>query len=110
VNGHPSQRLPNNLNLSFGQIEGEALLMSMSDVAVSTGAACNSAGSKTKGSHVLQATGLADSLIQSSIRFGLGRFTTEEEVEYVKGRVVESVRGLRELAPRHTVPMPVSTP
>jgi cysteine desulfurase len=97
VNGHPVQRLPNNLNLSFGGLEGEALLMSMNDVAVSTGAACNSAGSK--GSHVLQATGLRDDLIQSSIRFGLGRFTTEEEVEYVKGRVVESVRALRALSP-----------
>ena len=101
LNGHPTERLAHNLNLSFGYVEGEALLMSMNDVAVSTGAACNSAGAsaKSKGSHVLEAIGLPDELIQSSIRFGLGRFTTEEEVEYVKGRVVEAVRGLRELSP-----------
>ena len=73
--------------------------MSMSDVAVSTGAACNSEGSK--GSHVLEAIGLPDDLIQSSIRIGLGRFTTEEEVDYVTRRVVESVRGLRELSPHY---------
>ena len=99
LNGHPTQRLSNNLNLSFGNIEGEALLMSMSDVAVSTGAACNSAGSK--GSYVLEAIGLPDDLIQSSIRIGLGRFTTEEEVDYVTRRFVESVRGLREVSPHY---------
>ncbi|MBI2819245.1 MAG: aminotransferase class V-fold PLP-dependent enzyme [Acidobacteria bacterium] len=99
LNGHPTERLAHNLNLSFGYVEGEALLMSMSDVAVSTGAACNSAGSK--GSHVLEAIGLPDDLIQSSIRIGLGRFTTEEEVEYVKGRIVEAVRSLRELSPQY---------
>jgi cysteine desulfurase len=98
LNGHPTLRLPNNLNLSFGHVEGEALLISMSDVAVSTGAACNSSGSK--GSHVLQAIGLRDDLVQSSIRFGLGRFTTEEQIDYVIQRVVESVRSLRELSPQ----------
>jgi cysteine desulfurase len=104
LNGHPAERLAHNLNLSFGYLEGEALLMSLSDVAVSTGAACNSGGStaKSKGSHVLEAIGLPDDLIQSSIRIGLGRFTTEEEVEYVKGRVVEAVRGLRELSPQYS--------
>jgi cysteine desulfurase len=103
LNGHPTERLPHNLNLSFGYVEGEALLMHMSNVAVSTGAACNSGGEsgKSKGSHVLEAIGLPDELIQSSIRFGLGRFTSEEEVEYVKGSVVEAVRSLRELAPQH---------
>jgi len=100
LNGHPTERLSHNLNLSFGSVEGEALLMSMSDVAVSTGAACNSAGSK--GSHVLEAIGLPDELIQSSIRIGLGRFTTEEEVDYVAKRFVESVRSLRELSPQYT--------
>ncbi|MBI3933220.1 MAG: aminotransferase class V-fold PLP-dependent enzyme [Acidobacteria bacterium] len=99
LNGHPTQRLAHNLNLSFGYVEGEALLMSMSDVAVSTGAACNSAGSK--GSHVLEAIGLPDELVQSSVRIGLGRFTTEEEVEYVSRRMVEAVRGLRELSPQY---------
>ncbi|HWP83951.1 MAG TPA: cysteine desulfurase family protein [Terriglobia bacterium] len=99
LNGHPTQRLPNNLNLSFGQTEGAALLASLSDVAVSTGAACNSAGSK--GSHVLEAIGLSEELIQSSVRIGLGRFTTEEEVEYVIGRCVEAVRGVREHSHRH---------
>jgi len=103
LNGHPTERLPHNLNLSFGYVEGEALLMSMSDVAVSTGAACNSAGAagRSKGSYVLEAIGLPDDLIQSSIRFGLGRFTTEEEVDYVKERVVEAVRSLRELSPQY---------
>jgi cysteine desulfurase len=104
LNGHPIERLPHNLNLSFGYVDGEALLMSMSNVAVSTGAACNSGGEsgKSKGSHVLEGIGLPDELIQSSIRFGLGRFTTEEEVEYVKGSVVEAVRSLRELTPQNT--------
>jgi cysteine desulfurase len=87
------------LNLSFGYVEGESLLMSMSDVAVSSGAACNSAG--VKPSHVLEAIGLREDLVQSSIRFGLGRFTTEEEVDYVKQRVVEAVRSLRELSPQY---------
>ena len=99
LNGHPTERLPNNLNLSFAHIHGEDLLMALSDIAVSTGAACNSAGSK--GSHVLEAIGLADDLIQSSIRIGLGRFTTEEEIDYATRRIVESVRSLRELAAQH---------
>jgi cysteine desulfurase len=99
LNGHPAERLPNNLNLSFAHIHGEDLLMAMSDIAVSTGAACNSAGSK--GSHVLEAIGLADDLIQSSIRIGLGRFTTEEEIDYATRRIVESVRSLRELSAQH---------
>ena len=71
--------------------------MGMSDVAVSSGAACTSA--KLEPSHVLQALGLNEDLVQSAIRFGLGRFNTEEEVEYVRGRVVETVRSLRELSP-----------
>ena len=99
LNGHPTRRLAQNLNLSFGYVEGEPLLMSMSDVAVSSGAACNSTG--VKPSHVLEAIGLREDLVQSSIRFGLGRFTTEEEVDYVKQRVVEAVRSLRELSPQY---------
>lgn len=99
LNGHPTKRLAHNLNLSFGYVDGEALLMNMSDVAVSTGAACNSAGSK--GSYVLEAIGLPEELIQSSIRIGLGRFTTEEEVEYAKDRIIDAVRELREHSPQY---------
>jgi cysteine desulfurase len=103
LNGHPTERLPQNLNLSFGYVEGEALLGRMNDVAVSTGAACNSgpAGGKSKGSYVLEAVGLPEELIQSSVRFGLGRFTTAEEVNFVKERVAEAVRSLREHSPQY---------
>ena len=97
LNGHPTERLPNNLNVSFGYVDGEALLVGLSDIAVSTGAACTSA--KLEPSHVLQAMGVSEELAQSSLRFGLGRFNTEEEVDYVKARVVETVRRLRELSP-----------
>ena len=97
VNGHPTERLANNLNVSFGYVDGEALLVGLSDIAVSTGAACTSA--KLEPSHVLRAMGVSEELAQSSLRFGLGRFNTEEEVEYVIGRVVETVRSLRELSP-----------
>ena len=97
VNGHPSERLPNNLNVSFRYVDGEALLMGLSDVAVSMGAACTS--SKQEPSHVLRAIGISEELAQSSLRFGLGRFTTEEEVDYVARRVIETVEQLRELSP-----------
>ena len=97
VNGHPTERLPNNLNVSFGYVDGEALLVGLSDVAVSTGAACTSA--KLEPSHVLRAMGVSEELAQGSLRFGLGRFNTEEEVEYVAGRVIETVGRLRELSP-----------
>ena len=97
LNGHPTKRLPHNLNVSFGYVEGEALLMSLSDIAVSSGSACRSACIEP--SHVLTAIGVNQELAQSSIRFGLGRFNTEEEVNYVKERVVEAVRRLRELSP-----------
>jgi cysteine desulfurase len=99
LNGDEVNRLPHNLNISFGCVDGESLLVGMSDVAVSSGAACASAAREP--SHVLRAIGLRDDLIQSSIRFGLGRFTTEEEVSYVKDRVVETVSRLRELSPRY---------
>jgi len=97
VNGHPAERLPNNLNVSFGYVDGEALLVGLSDVAVSSGAACTSA--KMEPSHVLRAMGVSEELAQGSLRFGLGRFNTEEEVEYVAGRVIETVGRLRELSP-----------
>lgn len=99
VNGSLEHRLPNNLNLSFRYVEAEAILTAMHEVAVSTGAACSSANLEP--SHVLRALGLSEDLIHSSIRFGLGRFTTEEEIDYVAGRVVEVVRKLRELSPMY---------
>ena len=97
VNGAMEQRLPGNLNMSFRQIEGESLLMGMKEVAVSSGAACTSA--KIEPSYVLKALGLDDDLAQSTLRFGLGRFTTEAEVDYVADKVVNVVNKLRELSP-----------
>ena len=97
VNGDPLQRLPGNLHLSFAYIEGESLLMGLKDIAVSTGSACTSASLEP--SHVLRAIGLEEHLAHSSIRFGLGRFNTEEEVDYTARRVVEEVRRLRGLSP-----------
>jgi len=99
VNGSLEHRLPNNLNLSFGGVEGEALLMGIHDVAVSSGSACTSA--QLAASHVLRAIGVDDDLAHSSIRFGLGRFNTEEEVDYAAARVVETVGKLRELSPAY---------
>jgi cysteine desulfurase len=97
INGTMEQRLPNNLNLSFAGVEGDALLMGINDVAVSSGSACTSA--TLEPSYVLRALGVPEDLAHSSIRFGLGRFNTEEEVDYVAGRVVETVKRLRELSP-----------
>jgi len=97
VNGHPTNRLPGNLNLSFGFVEGEALILSMEDVAVSSGSACTSATNAT--SHVLAALGVPEQLLHSSIRFGLGRFNTEEEIDYVVDKICASVTRLRELSP-----------
>jgi len=97
LNGHPVKRLPGNLNLSFAYVEGESLLMEMSDVALSSGSACTSA--TLDPSHVLMALGVSDELAHSSIRFGLGRFTTEEEIEYVGDKIVTAVNRLREMSP-----------
>jgi cysteine desulfurase len=99
LNGHPTMRLPGNLNVSFGGVEGESLLMGLKEIAVSTGSACTTAALEP--SHVLRAIGLKDPLIHSSIRFGLGRFNTAEEVEYVIGRVVGEVKRLRSLSPAY---------
>lgn len=97
LNGHPTQRLAGNLNVSFGHVEGESLMMALYDVAVSSGSACTSVSLEP--SHVLKAIGLSDELAQSSIRFGLGRFNTEAEVDRVIDRVVHEVKRLRELSP-----------
>ncbi|HVC00127.1 MAG TPA: IscS subfamily cysteine desulfurase [Candidatus Dormibacteraeota bacterium] len=97
VNGSIEHRLPNNLNVSFAGVEGESLMMGISDVAVSSGSACTSA--KIEPSYVLRAVGIGEDLAHASIRFGLGRFNTGEEVDYVVGRVAETVSRLRELAP-----------
>jgi cysteine desulfurase len=97
VNGHPTERLPGNLNVSFAYVEGESLLMGINDIAVSSGSACTSASLEP--SYVLKALGVGEELAHSSIRFGLGRFNTEEEVDYTIGRVNEAVNRLRELSP-----------
>jgi cysteine desulfurase len=93
LNGHPSDRLPGNLNVSFARVEGESLLMGLKEIAVSTGSACTS--TNLEPSHVLRALGVSPHLAHASLRFGLGRFNTEEEVEYTAGRVVEEVTRLR---------------
>src|SRR5262249_5960372 len=101
LNGHPTQRLPGSLNLSFAYVKGEALLMSLKDVAVSSGSACTSANPEP--SYVLRALGVEEELAHGSIRFGLGRFTTEEEVDYVIGDVVKAVRHLRQMNPLYEI-------
>jgi cysteine desulfurase len=97
INGTTEHRLPNNLNISFAFVEGESLLMGINDVAVSSGSACTSA--TLEPSYVLKALGAGDDLAHSSIRFGLGRFNTEEEVDYVCAKVIDVVKKLRELSP-----------
>jgi cysteine desulfurase len=97
VNGSLEHRLPGNLNLSFNFVEGEGLMMAIKDVAVSSGSACTS--SSLEPSYVLRALGVGDELAHSSIRFGLGRFNTEEEVDYVADLVADKVSRLRDLSP-----------
>ncbi|MGE5413831.1 MAG: IscS subfamily cysteine desulfurase [Syntrophomonadaceae bacterium] len=97
VNGSLEHRLPGNLNVSFAYVEGEALMMAIKDVAVSSGSACTSASLEP--SYVLRAMGVSEDLAHSSIRFGLGRFNTEEEVDHVIRLVVEKVKKLRDMSP-----------
>jgi cysteine desulfurase len=99
VNGSMEHRLPANLNMSFLYVEGEALLLGIDDVAVSSGSACTSASLEP--SYVLKALGLGDDWAHSSIRFGLGRFNTEAEVDYVSDKVIDVVRKLREFSPSY---------
>jgi cysteine desulfurase len=97
VNGSMEHRLPGNLNISFAYVEGEALMMAIKDVAVSSGSACTSASLEP--SYVLRALGVEEDMAHSSIRFGLGRFNTEEEVDFVVKLVVDKVRALRDMSP-----------
>jgi len=97
INGSVEHRLPGNLNISFNFVEGEGLMMAIKDVAVSSGSACTSASLEP--SYVLRALGVGDELAHSSIRFGLGRFNTEEEVDYVADLVVDRVQNLRNISP-----------
>lgn len=97
VNGSIERRLAGNLNMSFAQVDGESLLLGLDDIALSSGSACTSAAIEP--SYVLKALGIDDDLAHSSIRFGIGRFNTEAEVDYVADRVVDTVQQLRELSP-----------
>jgi cysteine desulfurase len=97
INGSMEHRLPHNLNISFAYVEGESLLMGINDVAVSSGSACTSASLEP--SYVLKALGAGDDLAHSSIRFGLGRWTTDEEIDYVVEKMTNVVTRLREMSP-----------
>ena len=97
INGNVKHRLPGLSNISFAYVEGEGLMMAIPDIAVSSGSACTSASLEP--SYVLKALGLSDELAHSSIRFGIGRFTTENEVDYVVQSMIKGVRKLRELSP-----------
>jgi cysteine desulfurase len=99
VNGSQQHRLPGNLNMTFEQVDSETLMMGVKEVALSSGSACTSA--KIEPSHVLRALGLGEEAAHSSIRFGLGRFNTDEEVDYVADRLVDVVRKLRQLSPEY---------
>lgn len=96
INGSTDHRLPGNLNMSFLEVDGETLLTGLNDVALSSGSACSSG--KTHASYVLKALGLSDEAAGSAIRFGIGRFNTEAEIDYVAGRIIELVKSLREVS------------
>jgi cysteine desulfurase len=97
LNGDPERRLPGNLNISFAFVEGEGLMMAIKDVAVSSGSACTSASLEP--SYVLKAMGLDEDLAHSSLRFGIGRFNTEEEVDFVADLLINKVKKLRDISP-----------
>ncbi len=97
LNGHPTERLPNNLNVSFAFVEGESLMMGMKELAVSSGSACTSASLEP--SYVLKAIGVGEDLAHTSIRFSVGRFTTDEQIDFAIAKVVTAVRKLRDLSP-----------
>jgi cysteine desulfurase len=97
VNGSIEHRLPHNLNLSFEHVDSESLLMALHDIALSTGSACSSA--TIEPSHVLRALAIGEDLAHGAVRFGLGRFNTDEELDYAADRIVGAVRRLRELSP-----------
>ncbi len=97
LNGHPDKRLDGNLNISFEGVEGESLLVGLGEIALSSGSACTSAALEP--SYVLRALGVPNRLAESSIRFGLGRFNTEAEIDHVAGRVIDEVGRLREISP-----------
>ncbi|MCP4379353.1 MAG: aminotransferase class V-fold PLP-dependent enzyme, partial [bacterium] len=103
LNGHPTDRIPGTLNLSFAYVEGEALMMKMKNIAVSSGSACTSASLEP--SYVLRSMGVSDELAHSSIRFSLGRHSTIEEVDYTIQQVIKSVMELRELSPLYELAM-----
>ena len=97
INGSMERRLPNNLNVGFAGVEGETLLVGLDDIAVSSGAACTSANPEP--SHVLRAIGVSDEMARASLRFGLGRWTTAEEVDYAVEKISSLVTRLREVSP-----------
>jgi cysteine desulfurase len=97
LNGHPTEYLPGNLNVSFAYVEGESLMMGMKELAVSSGSACTSASLEP--SYVLKNIGVGEDLAHTSIRFGLGRFTTREEIEFAANKVISTVKKLRDLSP-----------
>ncbi|MBI3818118.1 MAG: IscS subfamily cysteine desulfurase [Planctomycetes bacterium] len=97
LNGHPEHRLPGNFNVSFAYVEGEALMMGIKEIAVSSGSACTSASLEP--SHVLRAMGVGEDAVHTSIRYGIGRFNTVEEVTYAANKTIEAVRRLREMSP-----------
>jgi cysteine desulfurase len=97
INGDMEQRVPHNLNISFNFVEGESLIMALKELAVSSGSACTSASLEP--SYVLRALGRNDELAHSSIRFSLGRFTTEEEIDFAIEKINDNIGKLRELSP-----------
>ncbi|MCY2928105.1 MAG: IscS subfamily cysteine desulfurase [Planctomycetota bacterium] len=103
LNGHPTQRVPNTANISMAYVEGESLMMKISDIAVSTGSACSSASLEP--SYVLRAIGVPDELAHSSLRISLGRWTTQDEIDYTVDRLVKAVKDLRDLSPLYEMAM-----